>query len=59
MHRNGQWEWTLAPGVSPSPRYQHAAVFVGARLHVMGGVLRGGRSVEGESAVAGIFQLLP
>ena len=26
MHRNGQWEWTLAPGVSPSPRYQHAAV---------------------------------
>ncbi|ONH94064.1 hypothetical protein PRUPE_8G268100, partial [Prunus persica] len=25
MHRNGQWEWTLAPGVSPSPRYQHAA----------------------------------
>ncbi|XP_015891634.1 serine/threonine-protein phosphatase BSL1 [Ziziphus jujuba] len=52
MHRNGQWEWTLAPGVSPSPRYQHAAVFVGARLHVTGGVLRGGRSVEGEAAVA-------
>lgn len=26
MHRNGQWEWTLAPGISPSPRYQHAAV---------------------------------
>jgi hypothetical protein len=26
MHRNGQWEWTLAPGVAPSPRYQHAAV---------------------------------
>lgn len=26
MHTNGQWEWTLAPGVSPSPRYQHAAV---------------------------------
>ncbi|KAL5793033.1 hypothetical protein ACOSP7_001627 [Xanthoceras sorbifolium] len=52
MHRNGQWEWTLAPGVAPSPRYQHAAVFVGARLHVTGGVLRGGRSVEGEAAVA-------
>ncbi|KAK6937459.1 hypothetical protein RJ641_030967 [Dillenia turbinata] len=52
MHRNGQWEWTLAPGVSPSPRYQHAAVFVGARLHVTGGVLRGGRAVEGEAAVA-------
>ncbi|XP_020254748.1 LOW QUALITY PROTEIN: serine/threonine-protein phosphatase BSL1 homolog [Asparagus officinalis] len=52
MHTNGQWEWTLAPGVSPSPRYQHAAVFVGARLHVTGGVLRGGRSIEGEGAVA-------
>ncbi|KAJ8898656.1 hypothetical protein K2173_004690 [Erythroxylum novogranatense] len=52
MHRNGQWEWTLAPGVSPSPRYQHAAVFVGARLHVTGGVLKGGRAVEGEAAVA-------
>lgn len=52
MHRNGQWEWTLAPGVSPSPRYQHAAVFVGARLHVTGGVLRGGRSVDGEAAIA-------
>lgn len=52
MHRNGQWEWTLAPGISPSPRYQHAAVFVGARLHVTGGVLRGGRAVEGEAAIA-------
>ncbi|KVI03950.1 Kelch-type beta propeller [Cynara cardunculus var. scolymus] len=52
MHRNGQWEWTLAPGVSPSPRYQHAAVFIGARLHVTGGVLRGGRTVDGEAAVA-------
>ncbi|KAI7745174.1 hypothetical protein M8C21_019168 [Ambrosia artemisiifolia] len=52
MHKNGQWEWTLAPGVSPSPRYQHAAVFVGARLHVTGGVLRGGRAVDGEAAVA-------
>lgn len=52
MHRNGQWEWTLAPGVSPSPRYQHAAVFVGARLHVTGGVLKGGRAVEGEAAIA-------
>lgn len=26
MHRNGQWEWTLAPGVAASPRYQHASV---------------------------------
>ncbi|KAL8028973.1 hypothetical protein ABFX02_14G197700 [Erythranthe guttata] len=53
MHRNGLWEWTLAPGVSPSPRYQHAAVFVGARLHVTGGALRGGRAVEGDAAIAG------
>ncbi|GKU86712.1 hypothetical protein SLEP1_g1201 [Rubroshorea leprosula] len=52
LHRNGQWEWTLAPGVSPSPRYQHAAVFVGARLHVTGGVLRGGHAIEGEAAIA-------
>lgn len=52
MHTNGQWEWTLAPGTAPSPRYQHAAVFVGARLHVTGGVLRGGRSIESEGAVA-------
>uniref|UniRef100_A0A2P2MN11 protein-serine/threonine phosphatase n=1 Tax=Rhizophora mucronata TaxID=61149 RepID=A0A2P2MN11_RHIMU len=52
MHRNGQWEWTLAPGVSPTPRYQHAAVFVGARLHVTGGVLKGGRAVGCEAAVA-------
>ncbi|CAM8923169.1 unnamed protein product [Rhodiola kirilowii] len=52
MHRNGQWEWTLAPGVSPSPRYQHAAVFVGARLHVTGGALRGGRPIDGEANIA-------
>nr|GLL33124.1 serine/threonine-protein phosphatase BSL1 isoform X1 [Ipomoea trifida] len=52
MHRNGQWEWTLAPGVAASARYQHASVFVGARLHVTGGVLRGGRAVEGEAAIA-------
>ncbi|KAL8089425.1 hypothetical protein AgCh_039036 [Apium graveolens] len=52
MHSNGQWEWTLAPGVSPTSRYQHAAVFVGARLHVTGGSVRGGRGVDGEAAVA-------
>jgi hypothetical protein len=28
-------------------------VFVGARLHVTGGSLKGGRLVEGEAAVAG------
>ncbi|KAK1278462.1 Serine/threonine-protein phosphatase BSL1 [Acorus gramineus] len=52
MHTNGRWEWNLAPGVSPSPRYQHAAVFVGTRLHVTGGVLRGGRTLEGDSVTA-------
>ncbi|XP_042463963.1 serine/threonine-protein phosphatase BSL1 homolog [Zingiber officinale] len=52
MHTNGQWEWTLAPGVSPSPRYEHAAAFVGARLHVTGGVLKGGRNIDGEAAIA-------
>ncbi|XP_023749558.1 serine/threonine-protein phosphatase BSL1 [Lactuca sativa] len=52
MHKNGEWEWTLAPGVSPSSRYQHAAVFVGARLHVTGGALRGGKMVDGEAALS-------
>ncbi|KAK9055802.1 hypothetical protein SSX86_026887 [Deinandra increscens subsp. villosa] len=52
MHKNGQWEWTLVPGVSPSSRYQHAAVIVGTRLHVTGGALKGGRVVDGEAAVA-------
>ncbi|KAI3783127.1 hypothetical protein L2E82_13190 [Cichorium intybus] len=52
MHKNGEWEWTIAPGVSPSSRYQHAAVFVGARLHVTGGALRGGKMVDGEAALA-------
>ncbi|XP_019188389.1 PREDICTED: serine/threonine-protein phosphatase BSL1 isoform X2 [Ipomoea nil] len=55
MHRNGQWEWTLAPGVAASPRYQHASVFVGARLHVTGGVLRGGRAVEVLDTAAGVW----
>ncbi|XP_024378190.1 serine/threonine-protein phosphatase BSL3 [Physcomitrium patens] len=51
-HRDGRWEWALAPGISPSPRYQHAAVFVNARLHVSGGALGGGRMVEDASSVA-------
>lgn len=51
-HRDGRWEWAIAPGVSPSPRYQHAAVFVNARLHVSGGALGGGRMVEDLSSVA-------
>ncbi|GMP48304.1 hypothetical protein CsSME_00015701 [Camellia sinensis var. sinensis] len=55
-HRDGWWEWAIAPGVSPSPKYQHAAVFVNARLHVSRGVLGGGRMVEDSSSVA--FDLL-
>ncbi|KAK9068126.1 hypothetical protein SSX86_012237 [Deinandra increscens subsp. villosa] len=51
-HRDGRWEWAIAPGVSPSPRYQHAAVFVNARLHVSGGALGGGHMVEDSSSVA-------
>ncbi|XP_022756036.1 serine/threonine-protein phosphatase BSL3-like isoform X2 [Durio zibethinus] len=51
-HKDGRWEWAIAPGVSPSPRYQHAAVFVNARLHVSGGALGGGRMVEDSSSVA-------
>ncbi|XP_028125220.1 serine/threonine-protein phosphatase BSL2 homolog isoform X2 [Camellia sinensis] len=51
-HRDGRWEWAIAPGVSPSPRYQHAAVFVNARLHVSGGALGGGLMVEDSSSVA-------
>lgn len=33
-------------------------VFVGARLHVTGGALRGGRAIEGEATVAGNFGFL-
>lgn len=51
-HRDGRWEWARAPGVAPSPRYQHAAVFVDSRLHVTGGTLRGGRMVEGSASAA-------
>ncbi|GBG87231.1 hypothetical protein CBR_g45290 [Chara braunii] len=51
-HRDGRWEWAVAPGISPSPRYQHAAAFVNARLHVSGGALGGGRMVEDASSVA-------
>ncbi|KAL1825893.1 hypothetical protein DCAR_0314087 [Daucus carota subsp. sativus] len=52
LHTNGQWEWTLAPGVFPSPRYQHAAAFVGSRLHITGGSFKGGREVDNEAASA-------
>nr|PNR62386.1 hypothetical protein PHYPA_000810 [Physcomitrium patens] len=26
-HRDGRWEWAVAPGIAPSARYQHAAIF--------------------------------
>jgi len=50
-HRDGRWEWATAPGVMPGARYQHAAVFVGARLHVSGGAVGGGRVVGDADAV--------
>ncbi|KAI8467364.1 MAG: Metallo-dependent phosphatase-like protein [Monoraphidium minutum] len=45
-HRDGRWEWHAAPGSMPSGRYQHGAVFVGARLHISGGAVGGGRMVD-------------
>lgn len=45
-HRDGRWEWASAPGTMPSPRYQHGAVFVGARLHIFGGAVGGGKMVR-------------
>eukprot|EP01026_Neomeris_dumetosa_P048164 TRINITY_DN4158_c0_g2_i2.p1 TRINITY_DN4158_c0_g2~~TRINITY_DN4158_c0_g2_i2.p1 ORF type:complete len:916 (+),score=170.18 TRINITY_DN4158_c0_g2_i2:140-2749(+) len=51
-HRDGRWEWANAPGVMPTARYQHSAVFVGARLHVSGGSIGGGKMVDdGQSVV--------
>lgn len=49
-HRDGRWEWASAPGTMPSPRYQHGAVFVGARLHIFGGAVGGGKMVRGLSS---------
>jgi protein phosphatase len=50
-HRDGRWEWAAAPGLMPSPRYQHAAVFVGGRLHIFGGAVGGGRMVDEATCV--------
>jgi hypothetical protein len=44
-HRDGRWEWHAAPGQMPVGRYQHGTVFVGARLHISGGAVGGGRMV--------------
>lgn len=51
-HRDGRWEWAAAPGTMPGARYQHGAVFVGARLHVSGGAVGGGKLVDDGAAVA-------
>mmetsp|Transcript_39602 Transcript_39602/g.112307 ORF Transcript_39602/g.112307 Transcript_39602/m.112307 type:complete len:560 (-) Transcript_39602:55-1734(-) len=51
-HRDGRWEWAVAPGEMPSARYQHGAVFVGARLHISGGAVGGGRMVDEATSVA-------
>ena len=53
-HRDGRWEWAAAPGTMPAARYQHASVFVGARLHVLGGAVGGGRMVDEPSAVVAL-----
>ena len=52
-HRDGRWEWTTAPSGSPvCPRYQHAAVFVNGRVHVIGGALGGNKLVSPADATA-------
>lgn len=50
-HRDGRWEWVEAPGSMPAPRYQHGAVFIDARLHVLGGAVGGGKMVDEGPAV--------
>lgn len=35
----------------PTARYQHGAVFVGARLHISGGAVGGGRMVDDASSI--------
>ena len=51
-HRDGRWEWTPAPGIASSPRYQHGAVFVGGRMHVIGGALGGNKLVGYKDSVS-------
>ena len=40
-----------AAGTMPTARYQHGAVFVGARLHISGGAVGGGRMVDDASSI--------
>lgn len=35
----------------PTARYQHGGVFVGARLHISGGAVGGGRMVDDQSSI--------
>jgi len=40
QHRDGRWDWVEAPikrGAPPEPRFQHACVFLGSKLLVVGG----------------------
>ena len=54
-HRDGRWEWAHAPGAPPGPaRYQHGCAFVGAKLHLVGGALGGGRVVDAAHAIASL-----
>jgi hypothetical protein len=38
----------------PTARYQHGAVFVGARLHISGGAVGGGRMVDDASSIVAL-----
>ena len=58
-HRDGRWEWAAAPGSMPVARYQHGAVFVGARLHISGGAVGGGRMVDDAASVAVLDTVRP
>jgi len=40
QHRDGRWDWVEAPtkrGNPPEPRFQHSAIFLNARLLIVGG----------------------
>ncbi|KAI3831097.1 hypothetical protein MKW92_040822, partial [Papaver armeniacum] len=49
MHRNGQWEWTLAPGVSPSLGLRWCSVTCYRWC------LRGGRAIDVLDTAAGVW----
>lgn len=43
----------------PVGRYQHGAIFVGARLHISGGAVGGGRMVDDAASVAVLDTVSP